>query len=102
MSILGFFFDAAGPLYDPLSPYGLQREMAARTHVLARQIGALNKKRKDELETLRTTVAKLMLVVETQQRMLLQKGLCTQKEFAELMLAIDLEDGTADGQIRRR
>ena len=102
MSILGFFFDPVGPLHDPLSPFGLQREMAARTHVLARKIGALNMKRKDELESLRTAVAKLMLVVETQQRMLLQKGLCTQKEFETMLQAIDLEDGTADGQLRRR
>ena len=99
MSILGFFLD---PVKDPLSPTGLQREMAARTHVLAKQIGALNKRRKDELETLRTTIAKLMLVVETQQRMILQKGLCTQKEFNELLLTVDLEDGAADGQLRRR
>ena len=99
MSILGFFLD---PVKDPLSPTGLHREMAARTHVLATQIGALNRKRKDELETLRTTIAKLMLVVETQQRMILQKGLCTQKEFETMMQAIDLEDGTADGQLRRR
>ena len=99
MSILGFFLD---PVRDPLSPSGLQHEMAARTHVLSKQIGALNKRRKDELETLRTTIAKLMLVVETQQRMILQKGLCTQKEFETMMQAIDLEDGAADGQLRRR
>jgi len=99
MSMLGFFLGPLGP--DPLSPAGLQRDMAARTHVLAKQIGALNRKRKDELETLRTTVAKLMLVVETQHRLLLQKGLCTSKEFADTMLAVDLEDGTADGQLRR-
>jgi len=99
MSILGFFLE---PVQDPLSPLGLQRAMAARTHVLAQQIGALNRKRKDEMEAMRTSIAKLMLVVETQQRMLLQKGLCTQKEFETMMQAIDLEDGTADGQLRRR
>jgi hypothetical protein len=100
MSILEYLFD--NPIRHPLSPRGLQGEMAARSTTLARRIGALNRKRKDELESLRSALARLMLVVETQQRLLLQKGLCTPKEFEEMLRAIDLEDGAADGQLRRR
>jgi len=96
MSILEYLLD------HPHGTRGLQREMAARSTALARQIGALNRKRKDELEALRSALARLMLVVETQQRLLLQKGLCTQKEFDEVLRAVDLEDGAADGQLRRR
>ena len=96
MSILEYFLD------HPHGARALQREMAARSMALARQVGALNRKRKDELESLRTTVAKLMLVVEAQQRLLLQKGFCTQKEFESVLRSVDLEDGAADGQLRRR
>lgn len=98
MSILEYLFD---PVQNPLSPRGLQSEMAARSTALARQIGALNRKRKNELESLRLTLARLMLVVETQQRLLLRKGLCTQAEFDEVLRTVDLEDGAADGQLRR-
>jgi len=100
MSILEYLFD--NPIQNPLCPRGLQSEMAARSTALARRIGALNRKRKDELESLRSSLAKLMLVVETQQRLLLRKGLCTQEEFDAVLRAVDLEDGAADGQLRRR
>lgn len=96
MSILEYFLD------HPHGTRELQREMAARSTALARQVGALNRKRKNELESLRPTLAKLMLVVETQQRLLLRKGLCTQKEFDAVLQAVDLEDGAADGQLRPR
>jgi hypothetical protein len=100
VSILEYLFD--NPIQHPLSPRGLQAEAAARSTALARQIGSLNRKRKSELEAPRSTLARLMLVVETQQRLLLQKGLCTQKEFDAVLQTVDLEDGTADGQLRRR
>ena len=73
-----------------------------RSIVLARRMATLNKKRKDELETLRTAIAKLMLVVETQHRLLVKKGVCTEEEFTTVLREVDLEDGTEDGQRRRR
>jgi hypothetical protein len=73
-----------------------------RSIALARRMATLNKKRKDEMETLRTAIAKLMLVVETQHRMLVKKGVCSEEEFGALLREVDLEDGTADGQRRRR
>jgi len=100
MSILGFLFnDPIGPFSDSLSPLSLQGEMSRRSTVLARRMVSLNAKRKNELDGLRTAVARLMLVVETQQRMLLQKGICTNAEFEALLKETDLEDGSADGQL---
>ena len=80
----------------------VQNEANRRSLVLARRMGSLNKKRKDEMETLRVGIAKLMLVVETQHRMLVKKGVCTEEEFKALLGEVDLEDGSADGQRRRR
>ena len=73
-----------------------------RSIALARRMATLNKKRQDEGETLRTAIAKLMLVVETQHRMLVKKGVCSEEEFTALLREVDLEDGTQDGQRRRR
>jgi hypothetical protein len=73
-----------------------------RSIALARRMTALNRKRKDELETMRTAIARLMLVVETQRRLLMKKGVCTEEEFTALLREVDLEDGAEDGQCRRR
>jgi hypothetical protein len=101
MGILGFLFnDPIGPFHDPLAPRNLSIEMSRRSTVLARRLVSMNAKRKDEAETLRTAVARLMLVVETQHRMLLQKGVCTSAEFDSLLQSIDAEDGSVDGQLK--
>lgn len=102
MSILGFLFnDPIGPFYDPLSPRGVNRELSRRSTILARRMVSMNSKRKNELETLRTTVARLALVVETQQRLLVQKGVFTGAEYDALLQSVDAEDGSIDGQIRK-
>lgn len=95
MSILEYLFEDS-------KHRDLRTDVAARSTALARCIGMMNRKRKNEIETLRTTFARLMLVVETQQRILLKKGVCTQAEFDTLLSEIDLEDGSADGQLKRR
>lgn len=40
----------------------------------------------------------LALSTKTLQRMLVEKGVCTQAEFASRLRQIDLEDGVADGR----
>lgn len=82
--------------------YADLRDANNRSISLARTMATLNRKRKDEMETLRTAIAKLMLVVETQHRMLVKKGVCTEEEFTALLREVDAEDGTPDGQRRRR
>lgn len=47
---------------------------------------------------LQRAVEELALATKTLQRMLIEKGLCTQTEFAQRLREIDLEDGLADGR----
>jgi hypothetical protein len=99
MGILGFLFnDPVGPFHNPQSPGNLSRQMNRQSTLLARRLVSMNAKRKNEPETLRSAVARLMLVVETQHRMMLQKGICTDAEFDSLLQSIDAEDGSVDGQ----
>ena len=77
------------------------KEMGQRSSALAKRMAELNRKRKGELAGLRSMVARLMLVVETQQRLLLQKGVFSGPEFDALLQSVDAEDGNADGQLNR-
>ena len=94
MSTLGYFFGGSSYVTaDQIT------SLNQRASALTRRLIELNKKSRDEVATLRETVAKLMLVVETQHRLLLQKGLCTGEEFDKLLTAVDAEDGKVDGRI---
>lgn len=53
-------------------------------------------------ESLRTDIARLLLVVETLRRALISRGVLTQQEFEELLKEVDLEDGVPDGLRTRR
>lgn len=94
MSILGFLFG------DP--PFTSTKSQVAilsqRGDLLARRMLSVRSKRRGEVDALRTAVARLMLIVETQHRMLLKKGVCTSPEFEALLHEVDVEDGAADGQ----
>ncbi len=89
MSILEYLFS---PTWRDLK----DRDQA--TLMLAKRMSLANRKRKTESQGLQEMIARLMLVVETQQRLLLKKGVCTQAEFDGLLNEIDLEDGIADGR----
>jgi hypothetical protein len=45
-------------------------------------------------------IGELALAVKTMQRLAVQKGLCTQAEFQQVMEEIDREDGRVDGMAR--
>jgi hypothetical protein len=49
---------------------------------------------------LERALGQLALAVKTVQRLAVQKGLCTQAEFQQVMEQIDREDGRADGMAR--
>ena len=66
----------------------LRHELASLRH----QGGGLDAAR------LERALGELALAVKTVQRMAVEKGLCTEAEFAQRMQRIDLEDGRADGQ----
>lgn len=48
-------------------------------------------------ESLRTDFCRLLLVVEALKRTMIARGLITEKEFEEMLLSLDLEDGVKDG-----
>ena len=77
------------------------QEANRNSNALAKRMGLLNRKRKSELESLRMMVAGLMLVVETQHRLMVRKGLSTEAEFEALLREVDAEDGRIDGQRTR-
>jgi len=51
-----------------------------------------------DTERLERTIGELALSVKAVQRMMVEKGVCTHAEFADLLNRIDLEDGRADGR----
>jgi len=51
-----------------------------------------------DAERLERALGELALAVRTVQRMLVEKGVCTQQELHDKLGAIDLEDGRADGR----
>ena len=52
-----------------------------------------------EVQELRQDVSRLLLLLETTQRVLLDKGICTRDEFSRMLRAVDAEDGVVDGQM---
>jgi hypothetical protein len=50
-------------------------------------------------EAVAEDLATIALVDKVILRMLIKKGICTEKEFADLFAEIDLEDGKADGKL---
>jgi hypothetical protein len=52
-----------------------------------------------ELRELRRDVSRMLLAVETIQRVLADRGICSGEDFVKRMRAIDAEDGVVDGRI---
>lgn len=93
MGMINWIFD----FYQQSRIQDLHREaQQARADAFAwRQSGSAS----PELER---ALGELALAVKTMQRLAVQKGLCTQAEFAQTMEQIDREDGRADGMARWR
>lgn len=47
---------------------------------------------------LERALGELALATRTMQRMLIEKGVCTQEELTRKLREVDLEDGTLDGR----
>ncbi|HXX93435.1 MAG TPA: hypothetical protein VEN81_07360 [Planctomycetota bacterium] len=54
-----------------------------------------------EARELRQEVSRLVLLLETTQRILFDKGICTREEFGRMLRAVDAEDGVLDGRMGR-
>ena len=52
-----------------------------------------------DLRELRRDVSGLLLAVETMQRILADRGICSAEDFIKRMRAIDAEDGITDGRM---
>lgn len=53
----------------------------------------------EQVERIRRDVEELALFARTTATILIERGICTDQEFADRMLAIDRADGIEDGQI---
>ena len=52
-----------------------------------------------DVERLERAIGELALAVKAVQRIATEKGLCTPAELEQMIRAIDLEDGRADGRL---
>lgn len=52
-----------------------------------------------QIRELRKDVSRMLLLVETTHRILLDKRVCTPEEFTRMMKSVDAEDGLEDGQL---
>ena len=51
-----------------------------------------------DLANLEHALGELALALKTTRRIMIEKGLCTEQEFAQRLIQVDLEDGRADGR----
>ena len=88
MGLINWIFD----IYQHSKIDDAHAEAAAARRELAEYRGSGGESR------LERPVGELALAMKTLQRMLVEKGVCTNQEFYALLHQIDLEDGKADGQ----
>lgn len=88
MGLINWIFD----IYQHSKIDEARAEAAAARREVAAYRGAGGESR------LERPVGELALALKTMQRMLVEKGVCTQQEFYALLHQVDLEDGRADGQ----
>lgn len=91
MGLINWIFD----IYQHTKIDEARREAAearASLHSIQRGGGGVDAAR------LERSLEELALATKTIQRLLVEKGVCDQRELASLARRIDLEDGTADGR----
>jgi hypothetical protein len=90
MGLINWIFD----IYQHTRIDDARREAAeARAELTAiRSAGGLDGQR------LVRALEELALSTKTLQRLLVEKGVCSQAELADLLRRVDLEDGRADGR----
>lgn len=91
MSLINWIFD----IYQHSKIDDARNETAAlREEIssMSRGDGGLDQDR------LKEAVGALALATKTLQRMMVEKGVCTQSEFSALLTQVDMEDGRRDGQ----
>jgi hypothetical protein len=96
MSIFKYFFD-----HDWIQRANLE-QLDEQTSRISSALWSQRKENRDlaaENEALRREVSRLVLVVESINRLGLEKNLWSQDEMARKMGAVDLEDGVADGRL---
>ena len=93
MGLINWIFD----IYQHTKIDEARREAAearASLHAIHRGGGSV------DVARLERSLEELALATKTLQRMLVEKGVCEQRELAEQARRIDLEDGAADGRTR--
>lgn len=91
MGLINWIFD----IYQHTKIDEARREAAATRAELSAMRSTAG--RPDDARLVRA-IEELALSTKALQRMMIEKGLCTQTEFAQRLREIDLEDGVADGR----
>ena len=97
MSLFRYLFDS-----DWMQRADLEH-LDERAQELEARVWATHEKEKSvglQVNELRRDVGRILLVVETLQRVLADKGICSEEDFVRRMRAIDAEDGIEDGRLR--
>lgn len=92
MSLINWIFDFYQHTRIDKAQEDAARARAEASAALRSSNGGVN------VERLETAIGELALATKTVQRMMIDKGVCTSAEFADLLNRIDLEDGKADGK----
>jgi hypothetical protein len=88
MSLLNWIFD----FYQQYRIEQLQKETVQAQTAIRAPGGAV------DADRLERAIGELALAVKTMQRVLVEKGVCSQDEFRDKLQKIDAEDGRADGR----
>ncbi len=96
MSLFNYMFDSEWNQRSDIN------DLEERAHELEYRVLSGGQKAKNletEVTHLRRDVSRMLLLLETFQRVLADKGICSQDDFVRRMRAIDAEDGVEDGQM---
>ena len=89
-------------IFDFYQQYRIDRlrDETAQTRAEAARIGAQGGT--VDVARLERALGELALALKTMQRIVVEKGVCTEEEIIRKLEALDLEDGRADGRLPLR
>ena len=96
MSVFDYLFDSHWLMRTDISRLD---DRAAQLEQRAFRSGEKTTGLEGDVSRLRRDVSSMLLILETTQRILADRGICSQEDFIHRMRAIDAEDGVEDGRI---
>jgi len=96
MSLFNYLFDSE---WMQRSDINALEERANELEYRVLSGGQKSRNLETDVTHLRRDVSRMLLILETFQRILADRGICSQEDFVRRMRAIDAEDGVEDGQM---